>query len=604
MPFYLFRAYGNVSLSKIYFKDTINYYRGDKMADKAEKNSGNFIKGALILAIANFVVKLIGAGFKIPLIGLIGDEGSGYFNVAYQIYTFMFIVATAGFPVAISKMVSESMAQDNEGEARKIFKVAFGFLFVIGLLGTLVMLVFADKLAMFVGIPGASMGISTIAPAVFFVAMSSAYRGYFQGRQNMYPTAFSEVIESSGKLIIGLVCAALFMGMAVDGSIGRAVDFASRKIFDQHTQTIFASTGAIFGVTAGTFLACVLLTLIYIFSKKKKCAENSRGNSEILKNLIMIAIPITIGASVSSLTTLIDMGTISHRLIVRPEVFERYAFMFKEGTEFFSKAIEAGWDSATILTQKATTLYGMYTGKAITMFNLPLTLVVALGTSVVPAISAAVARKEGVEAKIITESTLRISMLFAAPCAFGMAALSREILNLLFGTYNAYTVLAILSFAIIPVAVVQVTNSMLQAYGRVYIPVIHMVIGGIVKVLVNYFCIPYLGIDGAPVGTGVCYTIIAVLNIRAIIKASGVKINWNDFLIKPIFAALIMGAAGFVLSTFLPISKALCIIEIAICGIVYFAGIILVKALKKEDVLYLPKGEKLVAVLEKLKIFK
>ena len=576
------------------------------MADKTAKNSSNFIKGALILAIANFVVKLIGAGFKIPLIGLIGDEGSGYFNVAYQIYTFMFIVATAGFPVAISKMVSESMAQDNGGEARKIFKVAFGFLFVIGLIGTLIMLVFADQLAEFVGIPGASMGISTIAPAVFFVAMSSAYRGYFQGRQNMYPTAFSEVIESSGKLIIGLVCAALFMGMTVDGSIGKAVDFAARKIFDQHTQTIFASTGAIFGVTAGTFLACVLLTIIYIFSKKKKgsSAEKSRGNGEILKNLIMIAIPITIGASVSSLTTLIDMGTINHRLVVRPEVFEKYAFMFKEGTEFFSKAIEAGWDNATILTQKATTLYGMYTGKALTMFNLPLTLVVALGTSVVPAISAAVARKENAEAKTITESTLRISMLFAAPCAFGMAALSKEILNLLFGTYNAYSVLAILSFAIIPVAIVQVTNSMLQAYGRVYIPVINMVIGGIVKVLVNYFCIPYLGIDGAPVGTGVCYTIIAVLNVRAIIKASGVKINWNDFLIKPIFAALIMSAAGFVLSTFIPISKALCIVEIAICGIVYFASIILVKALKKEDVLNLPKGEKLVAILEKLKIFK
>ena len=576
------------------------------MAEKTTKNSSNFIKGALILAVANFVVKLIGAGFKIPLIGLIGDEGSGYFNVAYQIYTFMFIVATAGFPVAISKMVSESMAKDNEGEARKIFKVAFVFLFVIGLLGTLIMLVFADKLAIFVGIPGASMGISIIAPAVFFVAMSSAYRGYFQGRQNMYPTAFSEVIESSGKLIIGLVCAALFMRMAVDGSIGKAVDFAAGKILDQHTQTIFASTGAIFGVTAGTFLACVLLTLIYIFSKKKKeqKVEKSRGNGEILKKLIMIAIPITIGASVSSLTTLIDMGTISHRLVVRPEVFERYAFMFKEGTEFFSKAIEAGWDNATILTQKATTLYGMYTGKALTMFNLPLTLVVALGTSVVPAISAAVARKEGSEAKTITESTLRISMLFAAPCAFGMAALSREILNLLFGTYNAYTVLSILAFAIIPVAVVQVTNSMLQAYGKVYIPVIHMVIGGIVKVLVNYFCIPYLGIDGAPVGTGVCYTIIAVLNIRAIIKASGIKINWNDFLIKPIFAALIMGAVGFVLSTFIPISKALCIIEIGICGIVYFASIILVKALKKEDVLNLPKGEKLVAVLEKIKVFK
>ena len=575
------------------------------MAEKTTKKSSSFIKGALILAIANFVVKLIGAGFKIPLIGLIGDEGSGYFNVAYQIYTFMFIVATAGFPVAISKMVSESVARGNDDEARKICKVAFGFLFVIGLIGTLIMLVFADGLAELVGIPGASMGISVIAPAVFFVAMSSAYRGYFQGRQNMYPTAFSEVVESTGKLIIGLLCAALFMGMTVDGSIGKAIDFAAKKVSDQHTQTIFASTGAIFGVTAGTFLACVLLTVIYLVSRKKnKSNEVTRGNGEILKTLIKIAIPITIGASVSSLTTLIDMGTISRRLIVRPEVFERYAFMFKEGTEFFSKAVEAGWDNATILTQKATTLYGMYTGKALTMFNLPLTLIVALGTSVVPAISAAVAKKENIEARSITESTLRIAMLFSAPCAFGMAVLSREILDLLFGTYNAYSVLSILAFAIIPVAIVQVTNSILQAYGRVVVPVIHMVIGGVVKVLVNYFCIPYLGIDGAPVGTGVCYLIIAILNIRALIKVSGVKINWGDFIIKPIIAALIMGAVGFVLTTFIPIGKITCIIEIGICGIVYLISIVLVKALKKEDVLNLPKGEKLAEILEKYKIIR
>lgn len=577
------------------------------MANREQKNSQNFIKGALILGIANFVVKIIGAFFKVPLIGLIGNEGSGYFNVAYQIYTFMFIVATAGFPVAISKMVSESEAKNSHNDAKKVFRVAYLFLFVVGLISTLILFVFSGKLAVLVGIPDASLGISVIAPAVFFVALSSAYRGYFQGRQDMYPTAFSEVIESAGKMIIGLVSAGFFMKMTIDGSIGKAVDFAARKISDAHTQTVFSSTGAIFGVTAGTFLASCLLTIIYIVKKRKKDKADDvpRGNKDILLSLIKIAIPITIGASVSSLTTLIDMGTICRRLVVRPEVFEKYAFMFNEGSEFFAQAMEGGWDAATTLTHKATTLYGMYTGKALTMFNLPLTLIVALGTSVVPAISAAVARKNNVEAKNITASTLRIAMLFAAPCAIGMAVLSKEILTLLFSTYDAHVVLSILSFAIFPVALVQVTNSILQAYGRVYVPVGNMIIGGIVKVLVNFFCIPYLGIDGAPVGTGVCYLIIAILNIREIIRTSGVKINWMDFIIRPLAAAVIMGAVGYVLSTFIPIGKFMCIVEIGVCGIVYVVAVLfVVKALRREDVLNLPKGDKIAAVLDKFNVLR
>ena len=577
------------------------------MTSREQKNSQNFIKGALILGIANFVVKIIGAFFKVPLIGLIGNEGSGYFNVAYQIYTFMFIVATAGFPVAISKMVSESEAKNSHNDAKKVFRVAYLFLFVVGLISTLILFVFSGRLAVLVGIPDASLGISVIAPAVFFVALSSAYRGYFQGRQDMYPTAFSEVIESAGKMIIGLVSAGFFMKMTVDGSIGKAVDFAARKISDAHTQTVFSSTGAIFGVTAGTFLASCLLTIIYIVKKRKKDKADDvpRGNKDILLSLIKIAIPITIGASVSSLTTLIDMGTICRRLVVRPEVFEKYAFMFNEGSEFFAQAIEGGWDAATTLTHKATTLYGMYTGKALTMFNLPLTLIVALGTSVVPAISAAVARKNNVEAKNITAGTLRIAMLFAAPCAIGMAVLSKEILTLLFSTYDAHVVLSILSFAIFPVALVQVTNSILQAYGRVYVPVGNMIIGGIVKVLVNFFCIPYLGIDGAPVGTGVCYLIIAILNIREIIRTSGVKINWMDFIIRPVTAAVIMGAVGYVLSTFIPIGKFMCIVEVGVCGIVYLVAVLfVVKALRREDVLNLPKGDKIAAVLDKFNVLR
>lgn len=581
----------------------------------------SFIKGALILGIANLIVKVIGAVFKIPLINLIGDDGMGYFNIAYQIYTFMFIVATAGFPIAISKMIAESMARNNEDGAREIFKTALSFLSVVGLIGTGILFIFPNALENLVAVPGSSFGIIAIAPAVFFVSMASVYRGYFQGRQNMLPTAASEVIEASAKLLVGYCLALFIMKMPVDGSLGNAIDFGARKVQSSYIRTVFASAGAIFGVTAGTLLSFLLMTVIYFVTKRRRTPLTARRDSlkprkTILKELIMIAVPITIGASVSSLTTLIDMATITRRLVTRPEVLSQYSFMFTEGTAFAKKALEEGWAGAELYSQQASALYGMYTGKALTMFNLPLTLVVALGMSVVPAISAAVVRKNRAEAANLTESTIRIAMLFAAPCAIGMSVLSNEVLYLLFKDCNAHSVLAILSIAIIPVAVVSVTNAILQSYGKVYHPVINMVIGGLAKVIFNFTFIPYLGIDGAPVGTFLCYLIIACLNMINIVKFAGIKFR-SSFVIKPILAAIIMGAAGFAMSSFLTggsfltaadtgiwTKRILIAAELLVCVIVYFFAIFAVRAVRREDILSLPKGEKIAEVLTKLNLLK
>ena len=192
-------------------------------------NKKSFLKGALILAAANFVVKIIGAIFKIPLYGYIGKDGSGLFNVAYQIYTFMFIIATAGFPIAVSKMVAESLAKGRENEAERIFKSSKGLLFAIGLVGSLILFFFAEPLANRLGNSDAALCIKAISPAVVLVSVVSAYRGYFQGKQNMYPTAFSEVIEASVKLGAGIFLALYFVGMKVDPSI-EFVDFADYAV--------------------------------------------------------------------------------------------------------------------------------------------------------------------------------------------------------------------------------------------------------------------------------------------------------------------------------------------------------------------------------------
>ena len=271
-------------------------------------NGKTFLKGALVLAVANLVVKLIGAFLKIPLYSLIGEEGMGLFNVAYQIYTFMFIIATAGFPIAVSKMVAESVARGDETDAKRVFETSLMFLGIIGIAGSLVLFVFADSLAALLHNNAAATAIKMISPSVFFVSLVSAYRGYFQGIQNMYPTAASEVTEAVTKLVAGFAAALIFMNMTVNSSLGAVVDFKAKEIISRDMRTRLAASGAIMGVTLGTLLSLILMMSVYSVLKKRRRlgSEITRGRGAILKELVLIAVPITIGASVSSLTSLVD----------------------------------------------------------------------------------------------------------------------------------------------------------------------------------------------------------------------------------------------------------------------------------------------------------
>lgn len=575
---------------------------------KGQKKS--FLKGALVLAAANLIVKLIGAFFKIPLYELLGKDGSGLFNVAYQIYTFMFIIATAGFPIAVSKMVAESIAKGKEAEANKIFRSARLLLGIIGIVGSTILFVFSDSLAALLNNKNAALSIKAISPAVFLVSLVSAYRGYFQGKQNMYPTAFSEVIEATAKLLVGILFTVYFMRMDIDPSLSVPIDFNAKTVVSKNIRTVFAAAGAIFGVTVGTLCSLILMTLVNAFTKK---ADTGRALSEkraaqIIKELVIISIPITIGASVSSLTSLVDLATIMNRLVVNPAVFDRYAYLFDYGTEFFKTIADEGLTAAEILEKKANMLYGMYTGQAQTMFNLPLTIVVAIGMSVVPAISSQVAANRLEDAKKTTESAIRLTMLFAFPCALGMSVLSKDILTLLYSDSDAYLLLQKLSLAVIFVAAVSVTNSILQAYGKVYYPVVNMLIGGTVKVILNYNMIPVKGIDGAPIATNICYAIIAVLNLICIVRFVKIKFSLGDLFIRPGASAVIMAACAVLLSdlfkSVLGGGKIAVLAAICCAGIIYVVLIFVFGAVKEDDIKNIPKGEKISACLKKAKLLR
>jgi len=582
------------------------------MKDLKEIKKQSFMEGAAVLVVAHLVVKIIGACFKIPLANVLHETGMAFFTRAYNLYAAMFVMATAGLPVAVSKMVSESLAKKNFAESKKILRAAVILLSAIGFIGTCVLFFgarpFAEKAF---NSPGSYLSILAISPAILFISILSAFRGYFQGHSNMIPTAYSEVLESVAKLVIGLVGAYFLMSISVE----------------------VAAAGAVFGVTLGGLFALLFLVFFYYKNKQKTPSYDtveSRSTGKIFVRLLTIAVPITIGAAVMSLTNVIDTFMIGNRLqaiTVSPELFTAL-------TDFFGLNASDVTIGTSITADAADVMYGSYSGYAMSLFNLPPSIITSISMSIVPAISAAIAIHNKSQAKLLTESSIRITTIFALPCAIGLSVLSAPILLSLYNNVRAQDMLALLSLSIVFVCTVSVSTAILQASGHVFIPVRNMLIGGLFKIISNYIliAIPALNIGGAPISTFLCYLLIATLNLLSIKKIIRPNFKTIDFIIKPLLASLIMGlivfltynaAAGlfgapltdlsidFVAQTIpvTPVSGAIRIKTIIALGISVFVGIIaymiaiiLLRSIQKEDIEMLPKGKKIAMIMEKYHI--
>ena len=542
----------------------------ENVAMNSDKTS-SFFQSTFVLMIASIIVKVIGALFSIPLTNLYGADGTGIFNVAYYIYTAMFIISTAGLPVAVSKMVAEAKALGRIKEARRIGKVALIAFTGIGLFFTLVMIFGVDLFMDLAKNNMARESVLAVAPTIFFICIVSAIRGYYQGLSNMIPTAFSQVIEALGKLVFGLGLAYYLMNKGYGLEIVVA--------------------GAIGGVTIGTILSAAYIIFVRckdaVFDKKHYSETEDNGicrpNKTILKKLLVIAIPITIGSSVLSLTNLIDTFFVLRRLqegCMMTDVYANY-------------------------------LYGVY-GMAVKLFNLPQTIIVGIGISVIPGISAALAKLEEKKARALTESAFRLTGLLAFPCAVGLAVLSKPVLSLLYykqieDAVAAAPLLVYITPAVFFVAMVTVTNAVLQASGKIWIPVITMSLGGVIKLITNWILVgtPAINITGAPIGTCLCYGTISILNLvyiwLKIVRYSPAKV-----FLKPLAASAIMGV--FAYFAYSPITKIFggtfimnaisLMVTIGLSAVLYLLLLVATKALPKEDILMLPKGEKISKLLK------
>lgn len=545
------------------------------------------ISGVIVLTFSNLVVKLLGLFCKIPLHGILQDQGMGYFNIAYNIFTTLYLVSTAGLPTAITIMISRTPRDDaRKKQVEKIFRVALVVFFVLGVLGSSIMFFFAKPLARLMDSEASYLCIMAISPTLFFICISSAMRGYFQGHQNMVPTAISEITEAIGKFAIGIALGyyAISRGESIEVAAGYAI------------------AGITIGVAMG-MLFLVGAKAVYN-SKHRRDVEASTGEKgkvstrkEILKQMLMIALPITISSVALNLTGIIDTFSIINSM-----------------SRYTTKDI-------------AEAAYGNYSTLAVTMAHLPSAFIQPIASSLTPALTASLiavktakTREEKLEKRHVADkvmlSCLKFSAIIAIPCAIGMSVLSKPILSMLFNNpeqvesvNNAAPLLSILAIGVFFTAMLTITTSILQANRLQQKPILSMFCGILVKLVLNLVLIrnPAVGIYGAPIGTVACYFTMAVINFYFVIKYVGVHIGFIKNFIKPFIGTLLASVVTVFTYWLVDLkcsSSVSTCVSILMTIIAYFVLLFLLRAFQRSDIIILPKGEKIYRFLSKHKLIK
>ncbi|MBQ3604507.1 MAG: polysaccharide biosynthesis protein [Clostridia bacterium] len=580
----------------------------------------SMLNGALILVMATLIVKVIGAIYKIPLTALIGEVGRGYFSSAYEIYTPIYAISMAGLPVAVSKMVSESVTLGNYRDARMIFRVAKRLFLLVGIVGTLLLILIAFPYVKLGQCEDNLWSILMISPSIFFCCMMSTYRGYYEGLRNMTPTAISQVIEALGKLILGLAFAKITMSYGLNRfNSGETVFGKACATQEEALSAIYpyAAAAAVLSITIGTIAALGFMVL------RKKIAGDTitrtmlvnsprpQSSNDIAKALITIAIPMVISALITNITNLIDNFTIRTRL----------ASAVAENIDYFKSAFAASLQgSGTLDKDIGTYLYGCYFS-ALDFKNLVTSITMSLGVSAIPALAAARALKNKQEVTSTINSVIRICMLVAAPAGLGIAALAEPIMTLLYGGTTAENLIPISSPIVMiygigtfVMALSTPLTNVLQAMGRADIPAKVVALGAIIKVICNFIFvgIPELNIYGATIGTLVCYTVIVTLNLYFTMKVSKCKINFVSTFGKPAISAIVCALSAYathaVFSNILTFGDASSrlnganistLLGVGVAVVVYAVMLLIVKGISKDDLLMLPKGKKIAKALEK-----
>ena len=553
------------------------------MSDASKKQ--NFLQGAAWLALAVAVVKVIGALYKFPLQMIIGDEGYSYFTTAYDIYSVLLAVSTAGLPLALSRTISASSALGHHRQVRRVFKAGRFIYLTLGFISMMAMFLLCRNEYVTQRQPDAWVTIVCLAPSAFLISYMSAYRGFFQGQGNMRPTSQSQMLEAAIKLIVGLSLAYLLL--RTTGSLA------------------YAAGGAIMGVTVSCLVSTLFLRSRFIpaWNSLGNCSEGVTSYRGIVKSLMAIAIPITIGSAGLQFLNVVEGNLYMGNLIKLGDSDLPLIVAIRDSI----LQAEPNIALADLHSKIAANMKGIY-NFMLTFFNMPVAFISPIGTSILPAITEYLMLGKDAMVKSTEESAARVTGLLALPCGVGMTLLAGPIANLRYTGIRlmvATQLLQILGICVFFYACVMFTNSILQSHNYAYVPVINTVVCGVVRLGLVFFLTsnPLINVIGIPIGGMFSYVSILLLNLFAISRLVPQKPKLVRNLLRPILPAAIMGGAVwgtlFVLEKVLHISSVLirCGVSVMVGVAVYAVAIILCKTVKKEDCLLLPKGEKIAKLL-------
>ncbi len=541
----------------------------------SDSTKQTYMRGAAILAATAILSKIISALYKVPLFSMLDDSTAGYYQVAYNIYMLLIAVSTTGIPVALSRLVSSASAEGNKRLVKRYFAVALPAFAILGLVLMLLVIQFADPLAGgLLSTPDAAPGIRILAPAIFFGCIVAVYRGYTQGHNKMLPTAVSQLIEVICKAVFGLIIA---WYLITNG-------------FEKPIISAGAQLGGVIGLGIG------IPVMVYFKRKIDKAyhlkapsiSHSLTGRRAALQQVLKVSIPIMLGSAFISLMSTIDTIIVKWRLVA--------------GAGFSQDGSDA--------------LYGIYS-KGLTLLNLPSALIMPICVSIIPVIAAAITKRHHAEARNVTESSLKLTNIFAMPAGVGITVLAFPIYSVLFATSDeavaiGSTILSLFGIASYFVCMQLITTALLQAHGHERVPILSYAAGGFGQIVVDYILVsnPNINILGSPVGTLTCYATITIVNLLFFTFKVKSKPNFAKIFVKPLLCTAVMGVAAKAVYELLykvgyntlgggHLALTVYMVAAIIAAIiVYLVLIVATKTITQDDMRHIPKGDKIAEFLK------
>ena len=532
----------------------------------------SLVKGTAVLAAAGLFVKFLGAFFRIPLANMIGAAGMASYAPAYSLYNFLLVFSTAGIPVAVSKMVSERQADGRCREAAQVFHLSRMLMFMTGITGFGIVFLYAEEIAGLFHVPGASLSMRAMAPALFLVPLVASYRGYFQGMGTMLPTAISQIIEQVFNAAVSLLAAWGFINAFSDGT--------------ENSIAKWGAAGSTVGTGAGVVTALAFMLLVYGVNRRKilhRVEKDHRHQEESYKEIFRVII-----------------------LVVSPIILSAFVYnvnAYINGYLFSDILGRRGGDAAQIGI-----LYAEYATYFMTIINIPLTLSSTAPTSMIPEVSALYATGDIEATRECIDQTVQLSMVVSAPCAMGLAVLAQPIVFLLYGnsTGLAANLLILGSFSILLNGMSNISNGVLQAIGQQRIPVITAAIALVVDIVVVIVLLftTNLGVYALLIAMVIYSVVVCVLNDRAMKKYLQYKNPWKEGYLYPVLASVPMGiVAGCIcygLNIFVKSNFICLIVSIPVAAVVYLFAYLIISKPSESQLRRIPGGSYLIRIAEKL----